>query len=138
MYQQYDLVLGLFKKMHGLSKDDKMIKQVFLSQIAQVDFEIKILQKQKIAAQNPRDLQMAKNLKFWTELYPNNKIICWGASYHFSIRIRDFEYTDVTERYLVDQIALENEISKNSDSTLEDVKFLKYAVPIGEILKKSF
>lgn len=138
LYRQYDLVLGLFKKMHSLSKDDKMIKQVFLSQIAQVDFEIKILQKQKIAAQNPRDLQMAKNLIFLKELYPNDKMICWGASYHFSNRIRDFEYTDVTERYLVDQIALENEISKNSDLTLEDVKSLKDAVPMGEILKNYF
>lgn len=138
LYQQYDLVLGLFKKMHSLSKDDKMIKQVFLSQIAQVDFEIKILQKQKIPAQNPRDLQMAKNLIFLTEFYPNDKMICWGASYHFSNRIRDFEYTDTTERYLVDQIALENEISKNSDSTLEDVKPLKVAVTMGEILKNHF
>ena len=138
LYQQYDLILGLFNKMHNLSKDDKMIKQVFLSQIAQVDFEIKILQKQKIPAQNPRDLQMAKNLIFLTEFYPNDKMICWGASYHFSNRIRDFEYTDTTERYLVDQIALENEISKNSDSTLEDVKSLKDAVPMGEILKNHF
>jgi erythromycin esterase-like protein len=138
LYRQYDLVLGLFKKMHGLSKDDKMIKQVFLSQIAQVDFEIKILQKQKIAVQNPRDLQMAKNLVFLTELYPNDKVICWGASYHFSNRIRDFEYTDITERYLVDQIALENGISKNRDISIEEVKSLKNAVPMGEILKNHF
>ncbi|OOV28415.1 hypothetical protein BXU11_00145 [Flavobacterium sp. LM5] len=138
LYRQYDLVLGLFKKMHGLSKDDKMIKQVFLSQIAQVDFEIKILQKQRIAVQNPRDLQMAKNLIFLTELYPNDKMICWGASYHFSNRIRDFEYTDITERYLVDQIALENGISKNRDVSIEEVKSLKNAVPMGEILKNHF
>jgi erythromycin esterase-like protein len=138
LYQQYDLVLSSFQKMHSLSKEDKMIKQVFLSQIAQVDFEIKILQKQKIATQNPRDLQMAKNLIFLTELYPNEKMICWGASYHFSNRIKDFEYTDTTESYLKDQIALENEISKNSDSTLEDMKSLKDAVPMGEILKNHF
>jgi hypothetical protein len=136
--QQYDLILGSFQKMHSLSKEDKMIKQVFLSQMAQVDFEIKIMQKQKIVAQNPRDLQMAKNLIFLTELYPNEKMICWGASYHFSNRIKDFEYTDTTESYLKNQIALENEVSKNSDSTLEDMKSLKDAVPMGEILKNHF
>jgi erythromycin esterase-like protein len=138
LYQQYDLVLGSFQKMNSFSKEDKLIKQVFLSQMAQVDFEIKMLQKQKIAAQNPRDLQMAKNLIFLTELYPNEKMICWGASYHFSKRIKDFEYTDTTESYLKNQIALENEISKNSDSTLEDMKSLKDAVPMGEILKNHF
>jgi erythromycin esterase-like protein len=138
LYRHYDLVLNAFNNIHSLSKDEKMMKQVVLSQIAQVDFEIKTLQKQKTAVQNPRDLQMAKNLIFLSELYPNEKIICWGASYHFSNQIKNFEYTDSTESYLKEQIALENKISKNSSSTFEDIRSLKYAVPMGEILKDHF
>jgi len=138
LYQQYDLILNSFKNMHSLGKEEKMIKQVVLSQIAQVDFEIKVLQKQNIAVQNPRDLQMAKNLIFLSELYPNEKMICWGASYHFSNRIKNFGYTDVTEGYLKEQVALENEISKSSNSTFEEIKSLKFALPMGEILKDHF
>jgi erythromycin esterase-like protein len=48
---------------------------------------------------NPRDEQMAKNLIFLSEIYPNEKMICWGASYHFSENINQIEYTDETEDY---------------------------------------
>ena len=96
------------------------------------------MQKQKIVAQNPRDAQMAKNLIFLSELYPNEKMVCWGASYHFSNRIKDFEYTNTTEAYLKEQIALEDKMEKNSDSTFEEIKSLKNALPMGEILKNHF
>ncbi|WP_166920161.1 erythromycin esterase family protein [Flavobacterium poyangense] len=138
LYQLYELLLSSFQRMHNLSTDEKMIKQVVLSQIAQVDFDIKILQGQKIAFQNPRDAQMAKNLIFLTELYPNEKMVCWGASYHFSNRIKDFDYTDITEDYLKRQLALEQTNSVNSISTFEDVKMLGDAHPMGEILKDHF
>ncbi|RUT71516.1 hypothetical protein D0817_06470 [Flavobacterium cupreum] len=138
LYQQYELLLSSFQKMHNLSKDEKMIKQVVLSQIAQVDFDIKVLQGYKIAFQNPRDAQMARNLIFLTELYPNEKMVCWGASYHFSNRIKDFDYTDITEDYLKRQVALEQTNSVNPISTFEDVKMLGDAHPMGEFLKNHF
>lgn len=138
LYQQYDLILNSFKNIHSPSLDEKMMQQVFRSQIAQVDFEIKKLQKQKIAVQNPRDSQMAKNLIFLSELYPREKLICWGASYHFANNIKDFEYTDTTESYLKKQIELEKRFVDESVVKIESVKLLKKALPMGEILKVHF
>jgi erythromycin esterase-like protein len=43
---------------------------------------------------NNRDRQMANNLLFIKALYPDRKIICWGASSHFA---KDFEYVDNEE-----------------------------------------
>ena len=133
LYRHYDLVLNAFNNIPSLSKDEKMMKQVVLSQIAQVDFEIKTLQKQKTAVQNPRDLQMAKNLIFLSVLYQNEKIICWGASYHFYKPHKEFGIIPIAQKVILkEQIALEYQFSKNLVVPLfEDIRSLKYAVPIG-------
>ncbi|MCE2733816.1 MAG: erythromycin esterase family protein [Flammeovirgaceae bacterium] len=43
---------------------------------------------------NNRDRQMANNLLFLKALYPDRKIICWGASAHFA---KGFDYVDNDE-----------------------------------------
>ena len=51
--------------------------------------------------QNARDRQMARNLLHLTRQYPGEKIICWGASYHFAKDLRTLQVEDsVTLRAL--------------------------------------
>ncbi|GAW88142.1 hypothetical protein FPS14_contig00002-0053 [Flavobacterium psychrophilum] len=66
--ENYDFILKSFQKISNLSYHEKMLQQVFISKIADVNFDIQQLQKQKIAVQNPRDLQMARNLIFCRNL----------------------------------------------------------------------
>lgn len=57
---------------------------------------------------NSRDKQMANNLLFYRRLYPDRKIVCWGASAHFA---KGFE--------------------------LAESKELKEFIPMGEIMADS-
>jgi len=43
---------------------------------------------------NPRDAQMADNLLFFLKKYPDEKVVCWGASAHFA---NDFRTTKEEE-----------------------------------------
>lgn len=134
----YDFIIKSFQKINSLSYHEKMLQQVFTSTIADVNFEIMQLQNQKIAVQNPRDLQMAKNLIFLSELNPNEKMICWGASYHFANEIK-YEHTDVSENYFNKQAALEKQATGQTDYKLGDGKnILEGAKPMGIFLKNYF
>lgn len=90
----------------------------------------------KYTLQNPRDLQMAKNLISLSERYPNKKIIAWGASYHFANQLTaiDFE-NDLTNKYLT-------KISLSQKADPEDIpsfsELLDGAIPMGKILKDKF
>jgi hypothetical protein len=121
-----------------LSKRDtslrgKMIKQSFTSWLAQIRWEIDELTDVDIKVQNPRDLQMAKNLIFLSELYPEKKIIGWGASYHFADKIQLFKNTELTRTY----INRLDSLQKSDDPTDLD-KDLDGAIPMGRILKDHF
>ncbi|QRE26977.1 erythromycin esterase family protein, partial [Flavobacterium psychrophilum] len=127
-----------FQKISNLSYHEKMLQQVFISKIADVNFDVQQLQKQKIKVQNPRDLQMARNLIFLSELNPNEKMICWGASYHFANDIK-YDYTDVTESYMNLQAELEKKAIGQTDYKLGDGKtMLDGAKPMGIFLKDYF
>ncbi|ENI5460067.1 erythromycin esterase family protein [Flavobacterium psychrophilum] len=139
LVDNYHLILNLFKSIKNMSLDEKMMQQVFKSKMSDVDFSIKLLQNQQIAVQNPRDEQMSKNLIFLSELNPSEKIICWGASYHFARNLNQYKYTDVTENYFNQQAALEKKITGQTDYKFGDGKeILKDALPMGQILKNYF
>lgn len=132
-------VLEVFEKMQNLSLHEKMIKQVFKSSLANINFEIAQIQKQKIAVQNPRDEQMANNLIFLTESYPNEKIVGWAASYHFAKKIANLEIDTLTETYFDKQADLEKEATGYTDYISgEGKKMLEGSIPMGEILSDYF
>ncbi|QSB28065.1 erythromycin esterase family protein [Flavobacterium sp. CLA17] len=139
LYQDFDLVVNSLQNIKNPTLHEKIIKQVFTSKISDVDFEVMQLQKQKIAVQNPRDEQMAKNLISLSEIYPNEKMICWGASYHFSKNIKETEFTELTESYLQKQANIELKTTGFTDYIpREGVKLLEGGLPMGGFLKDYF
>jgi erythromycin esterase-like protein len=91
------------------------------------------LQERDIKVQNPRDLQMALNLIYLSKMYPNKKIIGWGASYHFANQIELWENTSLTKQYaeVMDKIQHSHEPTDLNEA-------LDGAVPMGRILKQYF
>ncbi|MBE8727866.1 erythromycin esterase family protein [Flavobacterium hungaricum] len=139
LYQDYDLILHSLQKISNPSFHEKIMKQVFISKISDAGFDIMQLQKQKIAVQNPRDEQMAENLIFLSQMYPDQKMICWGASYHFGKNINETEYTEVTEDYLQQQSKLELKSTGFTDYIPgSGAKLLEGALPMGGLLKNYF
>ncbi|VXB16635.1 putative outer membrane protein [Flavobacterium sp. 9AF] len=138
-YKNVHEIFGSFEKMNNLTLDEKIIKQVFTSSLTNVNFEIAQIQNQKIAVQNPRDKQMAQNLIFLAESYPNEKIIGWGASYHFAKEISNLEIDNLTEDYLSKQSDLEKKATGYSDyNDGEGKELLEGGIPMGKILKEYF
>lgn len=111
----------------------KVMHQVLISWLAMVQYEIEMMNGKEIKVQNPRDLQMAKNLIFLSTLYPNSKIICWGATYHFANQIHLHRVTSLTKTFAHRLDSLE----KNHEPTDFD-KLLEGAVPMGQVLKNHF
>src|SRR5690606_2420786 len=103
---------------------------------ADIDFEIREIQNQKITVQNPRDAQMSKNLLFLQELYPDEKFICWGASYHFAQTLSSVAVNGTTTEYLKKQIKVEEQLLGHSESSLSDIDDLHKGVPMGQHLKE--
>ncbi|MFC3972610.1 carboxypeptidase-like regulatory domain-containing protein [Maribacter confluentis] len=141
----YDRILALQRKIDLIPKSNletKVIVQTFKSVFSDLDFNLKSLQKEKIHVQNPRDKQMAENLTFIKETYPNEKIIGWGASYHFANRLNEFEFTEETENYIKQNFELLDSITDHSHMELNDeieqVKSLRFAKPMGQILKENY
>ncbi len=133
------------RKIDVIPKNDvptKIIIQTFKSVCSELDFSLKALQKEKIHVQNPRDKQMAENLIFLKETYPNEKIIGWGASYHFANRLNEFEYTIATENYLKKVYSQADSIANHNHTNIQDeielVKDLSFAIPMGQILKETY
>ncbi|WP_291966329.1 carboxypeptidase-like regulatory domain-containing protein [Maribacter sp.] len=141
----YNRINAVIEKLDQIPKNDiktKVIVQTFKSVFSDLDFGLKSLQKEKIAIQNPRDEQMAENLIFIKETFPNEKIMGWGASYHFADKLNQFEYTLETESFIKKQIAIIDSIQGDSHTSAEEeiaqIKELKYAVPMGQILKEKY
>ncbi|MDO6853852.1 erythromycin esterase family protein [Cellulophaga lytica] len=139
LYDKIKLVANHLNAIKKPSFHEKMIQQTFASQVSDVSFEIRKQQKQKIFVQNPRDAQMANNLIFLAKMYPNEKMICWGASYHFGKNISKVKFTNLSEKYLKTQDSLN--VINNEDSDYkkgQGYKLLEGAIPMGEILKAHF
>jgi erythromycin esterase-like protein len=111
----------------------RILLQSLIGWIEITKWEIDILNNVDVKVQNPRDLQMAKNLMFLAELYPDKKIIGWGASYHFANKIELFKNTEITKRYAQKLDSLEK-----SDEPTDLENQLAGAVPMGRVLKDKF
>jgi len=94
--QQMDKVLRLLQKISRRSKlsaTEKEMAWVYKLAVANLsalgkdywDKKGSVLNKETFKAldSNPRDSMMAENLLALMQLYPNQKIICWGAGTHF-------------------------------------------------------
>lgn len=55
--------------------------------------------KWKSVDSNGRDLQMAKNLSWLTKQYPDEKIICWGATFHFANKVQILNDDELTSSF---------------------------------------
>lgn len=141
----YSTILSIQDQLDQIPKKDietKILIQTFKSVFSDMDFILKDLQKEKIYVQNPRDKQMAENLIFLKKTYPNEKIIGWGASYHFANRLSNFEFTSTTEKYIkkvfqdIDSIAEHNHTALQEE--IDQIKELSFAVPMGQILKEEY
>ena len=115
------------------SKLNSILEQTYKGWLANVQWEIDDFLEKIIKVQNPRDEQMAKNLIFLSTLYPEKKIICWGASYHFANKIELIEHTELTKQFVHNM----DSVQKNRDPT-DLTKDLDGAVPMGKLLKTHF
>jgi erythromycin esterase-like protein len=109
------------------------LQQAFTSWLALIRYSMDEIIEKPIKVQNPRDLQMARNLIFLSEMYPDKKIIAWGASYHFANHIERYKNTELTKTFShkLDSIYKAKEPS-DLDSALQG------AFPMGKILKDHF
>lgn len=135
-YSAVQAINAEFKQITSKDRHAQILHQAFNSFLAGIYWAVDIFKNRDYKVQNPRDLQMAQNLFFLSEFYPDKKIICWGASYHFANEIEKFQNTDLTRQYIVD-------MEKEQHNDEEDEKFdldkaLEGAVPMGRILKDKF
>lgn len=107
-----------------------LLRQAFASWLAMLRYEIDDLRERPAVVQNPRDRQMAENLIFLASLYPDQKIICWGASYHFArnITVSHSAVTDAAVKRL-------DSLLGNEEPTVID---LNGAMPMGQLLSAHF
>jgi erythromycin esterase-like protein len=111
----------------------RILCQSLIGWIEMVKYDIDVMNEVDVKVQNTRDLQMAKNLIFLSELYPDKKIIGWGASYHFANKIEQFTTTDLTKLYAQKLDSLQKS-EEPTDIAIE----LDGAVPMGRLLKDRF
>ncbi len=111
----------------------KIMHQSLISWIEIIKWEMDLLNERPVKVQNPRDLQMARNLIFLSELYPEKKIIGWGASYHFANQIELYKNTALTKSF----VQKLDSVQKNEEPTNLD-RELEGAIPMGRILKDHF
>jgi len=83
-------------------------KQILTSINKVINIELDARKGIEHPAQNPRDWQMAKNLIFITKLYPDKKMIVWGANYRFVNNVESLKYKQLKTAYpmgeIVDQV----------------------------------
>ena len=110
-----------------------VLKQTLTSWLEWVKYEIDQINEVEVKVQNPRDLQMARNLIYLANLYPGKKITAWGASYHFANEIQLYKNSPLTKLlgHRLDSL-------QKSESPSDLDKDLDGAVPMGRILKQHF
>lgn len=135
-YVAVEKVISCFRQCKQHDEHTQILQQSFLSYLAGVEWQAEIMKGKENKVQNPRDLQMAKNLIFLSELYPDKKIIGWGASYHFANEIEKYRLTELTKTCMKQLAREQNEENKNNEYDLDDN--LGGAIPMGKILKSHF
>ena len=142
IYKTFGVIEKHLSDINNKNLNAKIIEQTFKSIVADFDFALKLAQEEKVYIQNPRDKQMAENFIFLQNQFPNEKIIGWGASYHFANELDKFEYTTTTEDYIIQLNNLTKQLTSHLDSTLEEelsnVKEIQHAIPMGKLLKEHY
>lgn len=128
----------LVDDLEKLKTKDNMVKNSILHQtlvgwLEMIKWQIDDLNEVETKVQNPRDLQMARNLIYLSKLYPNKKIIGWGASYHFADQIERVKNSALTKLYAQRLDSIEQ-----SHEPFDFDESLNGAVPMGKILKQHF
>ncbi len=131
------------KSIPNKNLEEKIITQTFKSALSDLKYSYNYEIGKEIILQNPRDKQMAENFTFLKNQFPNEKFIAWGASYHFANKLADFSYTSITEDYIKKTYEQqENKVTSDKESELQElideIKKLKYAIPMGKILKDHY
>ena len=108
-----------------------MLLQSLISWESGIQFALDNHYDRPMIIQNPRDEQMAQNLLFLARLYPNKKIIAWGASYHFAKNLTSVNQTALTDS-LLHQLAVASHDQQDSIT----INYTN-AIPMGKILADS-
>lgn len=83
--------------------------------------------------QNFRDRMMAETFLFLADQYKDEKIIGWGASYHFAANLNRNIHSPITDQYAAKLAEMQGE------SHIEPISnILSQAVTMGDILKKTY
>lgn len=120
----------------GMEQDNKpeqlqlsILKQTLISWLGYINYMLDEQNSKLDTIQNRRDQIMANNLLALSKIYPNKKIICWGASYHFANKIEQAKFTPLSLEKLTNM--------GDGDTIGQDVDhYYRDAVPMGKILKK--
>jgi len=113
------------------SESSSILLQSLTSWEAGIQFELDKFYDRPVVIQNPRDVQMAKNLLFLARKYPTKKIIAWGASYHFAKNLQSVHKTPLTDSLLNKLI-----VTNGEDNDTLSVDYAE-AIPMGKILYDS-
>ncbi len=142
IFDEFQSIANALKAIEDFDIEEKLILQVFISQISDSKFVLDQIQKENISVQNPRDIQMADNLSFISKLYPQKKIICWGASYHFARNIDKIDFSDKTKKYMFEQDSLNKNAAKTSiyysGDQYNGENPLIGGIPMGHLLSPKF
>ncbi|MFP5470138.1 MAG: erythromycin esterase family protein [Bacteroidia bacterium] len=125
----------LVEKINRLPKskiDEKIIlwSRLLSNLIVEHQLEMDYINNVPEIVQNSRDKAMAENLLFLKRLYPNRKIICWGASFHFAKSWNTIETNDTISKNYLDKISIDQ------SSPDYDIKEMSQAVVMGEYVAK--
>ena len=134
-YEAYEEVKSGLKKCDPDDKEVQIMLQTLISFLANIELGAEIIKGKEHKVQNPRDLQMAQNLIALADIYPQKKIIGWGASYHFANEIEKYENTATTQQYIAEmdqRMHPDQKEASNLDSMLYG------AIPMGLVLKEHF
>lgn len=128
----YAKIMSTFEKFDlNSSMDIAMLKQIVRSWNSYLLYKRDEGLNIKTSIQNPRDEAMANNLIALAKLYPDKKIICWGASYHFANMIHKVNLTSTSS----------SKMKNMSDEKISDEELHNYykdAKPMGQYLKREF
>jgi erythromycin esterase-like protein len=138
-YNAYEQVMSGFKQCNQKNEEVQILRQTLVNKLAEVEYGTDVIKGKEEVVQNPRDLQMAKNLIFLAELYPDKKIIGWGASYHFANEVNRYKNTELTSnamKQMAFEQGMKQEEIEQHNFNLDDN--MGGAIPMGQILKNYF
>ena len=84
------------------------------------------------ASMKTRDYQMAQNLLYIMDKYPDRKIICWGASYHFANDLSQLQVTQESKDYF------RNANSDFQESDTNHLHMIAPSSPMGNYIKEKY